>query len=153
MSTELAAPAVPRRWGRYVSLALLAGLVFCAVFFWSAWERWEAHATGSYNCPPGGCPGGVARNYNFFSGWGSDFIPSIITVLGLAVGYWWHNQCHVSGCLWLSLPHTTDAGDKACWRHHPHKKLTHELLLRRHHIARTATENAAASVATVPPVV
>ncbi|HEY2641673.1 MAG TPA: hypothetical protein VGI66_17525 [Streptosporangiaceae bacterium] len=135
--------------GRYLTLLFLIVLVFCTVYFWTAWIRWEAYATGSYNCPKSGCPGGVAHNYNFFSGWGSDFIPSIITVLGLAVGYWWHNQCHVSGCYWLSLPHTTAAGDKACWRHHPHKRMTHELLLHRHRTARAGAENAAAPATVV----
>lgn len=118
----------------------VAALVAAAVVFYHQWERWEAHATGSYNCPPAGdgCVNGVPHNYSFFSGWGSDFIPAIITVLGLLIVYWWHNQCHVSGCFWLGLPHPTAAGHRACFIHHPESKLTHVRLHEQHHKALAA---------------
>lgn len=130
-----------RMWICFGVLALAA-----AVVFYPTWERWEAHATGSYNCPPGGCVGGVAHNYNFFSGWGSDWIPSVISVLGIALLAWWHTQCHVSGCFWPTRK-TTAAGDRACWLHHPHRgiEMTKELL---HHRHRTATPE---QVTVVPP--
>jgi hypothetical protein len=121
-----------RNWFR---TAILAGILFCAIWYYHIWEHWESHATGSYNCPPTGCPGGVAHNYNFFSGWGSDWIPSVITVFGLMLGYWWHNRCQVSGCLWLSRPHPTAAGNKACFVHHPESKLTKVMMHARHHDA------------------
>ena len=122
----------------------VAAVVVLPTVFWHAAEHWIAHATGSYNCPPSGngngCINGTPHNYPFFSGWGSDFIPAIITVCGLLAGYWWHNQCHVSGCFWVGLPHRTAAGDRACFVHHPEAKLTHLRLHERHHAVLAADD-------------
>jgi hypothetical protein len=113
-------------------------LPFCAglavvVLFYPAWQYWISHGTGSYNTP------GTAHNYNFYSGFGSDIIPAFLTILGLGIGFWWHNQCHVGGCFWYAR-RTTAAGDRACFIHHPEGALTKVVLHARHHAARSDSD-------------
>lgn len=120
---------------RVFLLAVTGAIVFAAVWFYHGWQHWLSHGTGSYNCPSSGCPGGSPHNYNFNSGFGSILLPPVITLAGLGIGLWWKNQCGIKGCYWPAR-RTTDAGDRACWRHHPHPHLTVELLHRRHHAAK-----------------
>lgn len=109
-------------------IAWISPPVIIAFLWWYYWhqiEHWIAYATGSYNT------NGTAHNYNYNSGFGSIIEPPMITLLGIGAMFWWHHQCGVRGCYWYAW-RKTDAGDPACWRHHPHKGLTHADLLRRH---------------------
>lgn len=107
-----------------IAAAAAAG---AAWFWWHPIEHWIAYATGSYNTP------GTPHNYNFNSGFGSVILPPVITVAGAGVLMWWHHQCHVSGCWWYARRQTA-AGDRACWRHNPGRRLTADELRRRHHL-------------------
>src|ERR1700735_5008687 len=76
----------------------LASLLFLAVvaivIWWHPFEHWLAYATGSYNTP------GVAHNYNFFSGSGSDLGEYAIAGAVLSgLGAWYHkHNCHTDRC-------------------------------------------------------
>ena len=86
---------------------------------------WQVHAgLGSGNSPW----------YLFPSGWGSILIPPVLTGIIVLAGLWWHHQCHVGGCHWPARRKSA-AGDPLCWRHMPHRELTHRELLARHHAA------------------
>lgn len=66
--------------------------------------------------------------YGFWSGFGGAWV---LGYAGLGLGFLWHAQCHVTHCYWPAR-RITAAGDRACWRHHPHKKITEAMLLKRH---------------------
>lgn len=97
--------------------------------WWGPFEHWISYSTGSYNTP------GSPHNYNYNSGFGSIVESVGLTWLGIGIAVWWNNQCHVAGCYWPGLSHRTQAGDRACWRHHPESKLSAEKLRLRHHEA------------------
>jgi hypothetical protein len=102
-------------------------LVASAVWWYHGWQHWISHGTGSYNTP------GSPHNYNYNSGFGSIWEPSALTLGGVAFMFYWHHQCHVTGCLRYAR-RTTAAGERACWRHHPDrgKVITAAHLLERH---------------------
>lgn len=91
----------------------------------------------------GGCfpTGQPTVQYNELSGFLSIVAPPLITLAGVAVLWWWHNRCHVHRC-WWPAPRTTAAGERACWRHHPHKRRTAADIHAAHHAA-LATARAA----------
>lgn len=78
--------------------------------------------------------------YAWWSGSGSVILPWILNSLTVAALFWWHHQCHVSGCWWYAR-RTTAAGERACWRHHPHPRRTAADLLTAHHAAIRAGTN------------
>jgi hypothetical protein len=122
--------------------AAIAGVL--AWYYWHQYEHWLAFATGSYNVP------GIAHNYNFNSGFGSIVLPPMITLTGIALGFWWHHQCHVAGCFWYARK-VTAAGDRACWIHHPDRKLTAHHIHVRHHEALNGTTKGPVEVVVEPP--
>ena len=113
---------------RWMVLPVLAVAVIGCTLWWVALQHWLAHQTGSLNSP------GTPPNYNFYSGTGSILIPPLLDGLVFALLFWWHHQCHVSGCLWYAR-RTTAAGERACWRHHPQPERTHQDVLDAHHAA------------------
>lgn len=76
---------------------------------------------------------GNSPHYLFYSGFGSILLPPFITLLGAFLLFWWHSQCAVTGCFWLARRKTA-AGDKTCWRHHPHPHKSFEDVCRDHHL-------------------
>ena len=89
--------------------------------------HWLVHVTG---CDYG-LPYGRFGFYNFWSGIAGSFLVGMGVWLG---GFWWHNQCGVHRCYWYAR-RTTAAGERACWRHHPHPRRTVEDLHAAHHAA------------------
>lgn len=127
---------------RTVKVALVtfaAAVMAAAVIFYDQWQHWLAYATGSYNCPKTGCPGGVAHNYNFFSGSGSDIgqITLVGSIVALIVTTLRKNNCEVHGC-WRLGRHQTAAGHVVCRRHHPDDHLTAEAVAEAHEEAKAA---------------
>lgn len=116
-----------RRGARLLVTLLAAAVVALAVAWQLGVRRWLAFETGSQNTT------GAPHNYNFFSGFGSIILPPVLNGLALASVFWWHNQCHVAGCLFYARRKTA-AGDRACWRHHPERRVTVAELRRRHHL-------------------
>lgn len=104
-----------------IGVPVVCLLLIAAAVFWNfGLQHWLAYATGSYNCPKTGCPGGVAHNYNFFSGSGSDI--GEITLVSIAIAAfatWWHKiNCHVDGC-WRIGKHDKAGGEySVCRKHH-----------------------------------
>jgi|HubBroStandDraft_5_1064220.scaffolds.fasta_scaffold00014_57 hypothetical protein len=99
---------------RVVLWALLIVFAVLAAFGYHAWQHWLAYATGSYNCPLNGCPGGSAHNYNFFSGFGSDLTE--FAIVGGILGAYHKHNCHDEHC-WRIGKHVVD-GTPWCNRHH-----------------------------------
>lgn len=97
-------------------------------------QHWLAYETGSYNTP------GVAHNYNFFSGSGSDI--GQITLIGLAVSFmaaWYHkHNCHNEKCWRIGIHTLADGKYTVCRKHHNEitghgeRKLSTEFLRLRH---------------------
>jgi hypothetical protein len=81
------------------------------------------HVTGSDN------PAGV--EYGALSGWVGDL--GLLAVLGGMVHMAHEHNCQVKGC-WRIGSHPTDAGHKACKKHHPTRgdSMTAQELLDRH---------------------
>lgn len=104
---------------------VVAGLAAYWAFF--GLQHWLSYETGSENTamPP--------HNYNFFSGFGSIILPPVLNGFAFAAVFWWHNQCGVHGCYWYAR-RATAAGERACWQHHPEKKVTAGDLRMRHHL-------------------
>jgi len=69
--------------------------------------------------------------YGFHSGFGGA---TYITLPVVLTAFWWHHQCHVTGCYWYAR-RITAAGERACSRHHPHPERTVEDLHAAHHEA------------------
>jgi hypothetical protein len=78
-----------------------------------------------------GLPYGHWGWYNFHSGFAGSWEVGAVVA---GVGLWWHHQCGVHGCYWYAR-RTTAAGERACWRHHPHKKRTAEEINAAHNAA------------------
>jgi hypothetical protein len=97
-----------------IALVSLGIFAVAAIVFYHDWQHWLAYATGSYNCPRTGCPGGVAHNYNFFSGAGSDITE--LAIVGGILGMYHKHNCHDPGC-WRIGRHSVD-GTPWCNRHH-----------------------------------
>ena len=116
-----------RRGPRILAAVAVTAIVTVAITWDLGLQHWLAYNTGSENVP------GVAHNYNFPSGIGSIIIPPVLNGLALLAVLWWHNQCHVDGCYWYARRKTA-AGDLACWRHHPDRKLTVADIRQRHHL-------------------
>ena len=87
---------------------------------------WLAHWLGLDNV--------AGRIYAFWSGSGSVVIPPFLSALIILAAFWWHHQCTVHGCYWYAR-RTTAAGERACWKHHPHKKRTAGDIRAAHHAA------------------
>jgi len=111
--------------------AVIAVAAVALAWWWHALQVWLAVHTGSLNSQ------GTPPNYNFYSGFGSIIMPPLLNGLVLALVFWWHHQCHVSGCL-LYARRTTAAGERACWRHHPERKRTVRDIHAAHHAAKEA---------------
>lgn len=125
---------------KYIWLLIPASILGAILWYIDvSWSRFM-YDTGGYNCTPKTCLNGAIHNYNFNSGVGSIYIPFMLQVLSAIVLLWWHQQCHVSGCYWPRLPHKTEAGDYACWRHHPESRLSVERLHIRHHAAKAGND-------------
>jgi hypothetical protein len=96
-------------WAKQALKWLPAVLVALAVIFWRLGvQHWLTVHTGSSNEP------GVAPNYNFWSGSGSDIAE--VTLLGMAAGWWHKHNCHEERC-WRIGRHAVD-GTPWCNRHH-----------------------------------
>lgn len=80
-----------------------------------------------------GLSSGNGAWYLFPSGWGSIVLPPLLNGVVIAAVFWWHHQCHVTGCYWYAR-RTTAAGERACRRHHPDGKVTVADLRSRHHL-------------------
>lgn len=91
-------------------------------FFDVVWW-WFLHASGADN------PSGP--QYGFWSGFGSDIME--FAILGSLVHLAHEHNCQVKGCWRVGL-HKTDAGHKACKKHHPTRdcQMTAQELLDRH---------------------
>jgi len=79
----------------------------------------------------------VTGNRNETGGWygwwsGQAGGLQILEWAAIGVLVWWHHQCGVSGCYWYAR-RTTAAGERACFRHHPHKRRTVQDLHAAHH--------------------
>jgi hypothetical protein len=74
--------------------------------------------------------------YGFHSGLGGA---TYITLPVVFTAFWWHHQCGVSGCFWYAR-RTTAAGERACFRHHPHKRRTVRDIREAHHQALKAQQ-------------
>ena len=72
--------------------------------------------------------------YAWWSGSGSVLLPPILNGFALALVFWWHNQCHVTGCYWYARRKTA-AGERACWKHHPRQRRTAGDIHAAHHAA------------------
>jgi hypothetical protein len=103
-----------RRWRRIVAIVatLLAALIAVAVTEYHTWQHWLAFATGSFNVS------GVAHNYNFFSGSGSDI--SELGIFSALAVILYHacrrGNCHMHGCWRIG---GYPVGDfKVCRKHH-----------------------------------
>lgn len=105
---------------------LLALLVIAAlVYYYPEWQYHVSHYTGSYNCPPAGCPGGSAHNYNFWSGFGSDLGEYSIAggMWGNVVVVWRAHTCHYTWWCWRHAAHPLEGtGYKLCHVHHPDER-------------------------------
>jgi len=77
----------------------------------------------------------------WWDGAGSVLVPYVLSAATFGAIFWWHHQCAVQGCYWYAR-RTTAAGERACWRHHPHKKRTVKDIHDAHHAA-VAAENSA----------
>lgn len=136
---------------RSAYLVIVLAIIAAAVSWRFGFQHWLAHATGSYNCPPAGCPGGSPHNYNFWSGSGSDI--GQVTLIGIAATAalaWWHKiNCHTAGC-WRIGRHEKAGGEFVVCRrchnkiegHQPGHKLTIEHLRERHLAHREAHRGA-----------
>lgn len=70
--------------------------------------------------------------YGWWSGSGSVIIPLAVQISVFGAIWWWHHQCTVHHCYWPSR-RLTAAGERACFKHHPHPKPTAQDIHRRHH--------------------
>lgn len=108
-----------------VALLVLVGLSALAVD-WAVFASWSQYHFGFRNGD------GNSPHYLFYSGFGSIIIPPVLNGLFIGLAFWWHHQCAVTGCLRYAR-RTTAAGERACWVHHPERKVTvHDLHLRHH---------------------
>lgn len=89
-------------------------------------SHWLIHITGGDNVS--GLP------YAELSGFLSIILPPLLSLIGLALLWCWHSQCHVTGCYWPAR-RLTAADERACWRHHPHPKRTADDIREAHHAA------------------
>lgn len=90
--------------------------------------HWLIHVTGGDNVS--GLP------YAELSGFLSIVVPFLLQGITVAVLFLWHHQCHVTGCYWPTR-RLTAAGERACWRHHPHPRRSAGDLANAHHEALT----------------
>jgi hypothetical protein len=97
----------------FVTMVLLFGAIL-AVHFYHVWQHWLAFATGSYNLP------GVAHNYNFLSGSGSDISElGILATLALLLAHAvLRNNCHTKGCWRVGSLPVGNPPYKVCRRCH-----------------------------------
>jgi hypothetical protein len=78
--------------------------------------------------------------YLFLSGAGGILLTWLGSGIVAGLLFWWHNQCYVTGCYWYAR-RTTAAGERACYRHHPHKRRTERDIHAAHRAAARATES------------
>jgi hypothetical protein len=79
----------------------------------------------------------AGRPYAWWSGSGSVIVPWVMQVAAIGLLFWWHHQCHVSGC-YRYARRTTAAGERACTKHHPEGKRTAEDIRTAHDITKAA---------------
>lgn len=118
-------------------------LAFCWAIVWWFFGlgHWLAWYTGSYNTP------GIAHDYNFWSGFGSDLgevtLLSVLLTFGAA---WYHkHNCHTENCWRIGLHQIVGGTYTVCRRchnkitGHPHRKLSIDHLAAKHreHLLRT----------------
>ena len=99
-----------------IPLLLIPVAIFLAFWFYHQWQHWLAYATGSYNVQ------GVAHNYNFFSGSGSDIGEYVIvtSVVGSSLLVWRTHTCQGVWWCWRHPHHALDGTPyKLCTKHHP----------------------------------
>lgn len=112
---------------RAAGVLAVAVAVTLLATWWTFLAGWAEHAfgfgRGDSNDP----------HYLFISGVGPVIIAPLFNLAGLAVLFWWHNQCSVHGCYWYAR-RRTDAGDRACWRHFPAERMTVRALQERHRL-------------------
>lgn len=77
--------------------------------------------------------------YLFPSGWGSIFIPPVLTAVPIMWVLLRRHNCEVHGC-WRIGRHQTAAGHMVCRRHHPEDHLTPEDITRSHERALAAAD-------------
>jgi hypothetical protein len=97
-------------------MLLIAGLVALCVFWSFGVQHWIAWYTGSYNTS------GVAHNYNFWSGFGSDLGEYVIatSIFGGAIAAWRVHTCHAVWWCWRRPLHQLGSSPyKVCHVHHP----------------------------------
>jgi hypothetical protein len=100
-------------------------LIALAAYYYPEWQHWLAHATGSYNCPPTGCPGGSPHNYNAFSGSLSDVGQYTIAggIWANVLVVWRAHTCHMHWWCWRHAAYPLEGtGYKLCHAHHPDEK-------------------------------
>jgi hypothetical protein len=86
---------------------------------------WWIHLTGGDS--------GSGLVYLELSGFLSLLIPPLLTLAGIGLLWGWRNQCRVHRCYWPAR-RTTAAGDRVCWKHHPHPHKTFEQVCADHHL-------------------
>jgi hypothetical protein len=97
-------------------LLVVAMVTALAVYYYATWQHWLAFATGSYNTQ------GVAHNYNFFSGAGSDIgeITIATSLFASAFVLWRANTCHRYWWCWHHGHFLLEGTPyKLCAKHHP----------------------------------
>jgi hypothetical protein len=119
---------------RYAPLLALSFVVGFAVAWFFGEGHWIAWYTGSYNTS------GVAHNYNFWSGFGSDLgeatLLSVLVTFGAA---WYHkHNCHTENCWRIGLHSIVGGAYTVCRRchnkitGHPQKKFSIDHLAAKH---------------------
>lgn len=106
-----------RHYKLYLLAAVIVGIIVAAVLGvrLSDAQHWAAVHTGSSNVQ------GVAQNYNFWSGFGSDLGEYVVVtsiVGGIVLAARKHN-CHVQGCPWIGRYHVAGGDYVVCRKHHP----------------------------------
>lgn len=86
---------------------------------------WWIHSTG------GDTSTGLV--YLELSGFLSIVIPLMVQLIVVGLVWWWHNQCSVHHCYWPTRRRTA-AGDHACWRHAPVRRMSVHTLRERHRL-------------------
>ena len=109
---------------RYLPVVILAATVIPAVSWWP-------HVRDEFFVLVGNRDEGGGY-YGAWSGFFGGLQVFEWAVLGALI--WWHHQCGVHRCYWYAR-RTTAAGERACWKHHPHPRRTVEDMRAAHHAA------------------
>jgi hypothetical protein len=113
---------------RRLWIVIAIGLVALAIIWWfTDGQHWLAIQTGT--CPTrGDCNTGAGPHYEYWSGFGSVFPWSLLTLGGIAsifVAQIRHLNCHEHGCPRIGRFSVAGGEFKYCGKHHPDWKGKH----------------------------